>query len=112
MASKNHVHKYHYIPIGRKPNQTFVYACALPDCTHHIPAHQQKLVIGKKSICWECEKQMIMSKDIFRRKTRKPRCWECRGVSNPVVKTETAKPEEKEILTDAIDMLLRMRLGE
>lgn len=108
MAAKNHIHKYHYINIGKRDEKRYTYACALPNCSHFIPIHMSKLVIGKESYCWQCGEKMIINKQHFRRKTRKPRCYKCTG--KDVVKTSKPIPQGEQIKTEAsIDLLLRMR---
>lgn len=90
MRSKRHIHKYYKAPygVGR-----FVWACALPDCLHHMPPHMEKMVNGKASICWECNNGMTMNPDNM--KLTRPICESCRlGI-----KTDEKFPEltEKEI---------------
>lgn len=113
MATKNHVHKYKYITVGKKSSPHKVYACTLADCTHFIPHHQERLVVGKKSICWECGKEMIITPDIFRKKTVKPRCFKCRGKDNPLLGKNKSVTTEKEPtqFNDIVDSLLKMRGG-
>ncbi len=57
--AKRHVHKYHQI------NLTYakVWACALPDCTHHMPAHMSGMIVGKWSLCWGCDNPLILDSD-------------------------------------------------
>lgn len=56
-----------------------VYACSLPDCTHYLPV---KLAIGKKSICTECNEEMIMTHQIVTDlRLVNPRCTECRTLN-------------------------------
>jgi hypothetical protein len=112
MAAKSHTHKYRLINIGSKEKPRKVYACSLPDCSHHIPTHQRKTIIGKESICWECDKKMIMSRDIVRKNVVKPRCWHCRGIDNPSISKKFIPQEEIKSTDAAIEMLLKMRLGK
>lgn len=60
IKAKRHTHKYHKISL----NGDKVWACALPDCYHYMPAHQTALVLGKRSICWgesqDCEETLIL----------------------------------------------------
>lgn len=57
--AKRHIHKYRQLRIAGK----IVWGCALPDCNHYMPAHMQDMVPGKASICWSCDKQIILDKD-------------------------------------------------
>jgi hypothetical protein len=68
MPAKNHVHKYELVALG-KDFQFPVYRCGDPDCTHYI---QRTLAYGKKSICWRCGKEYILTKKI--RDKRRPTC--------------------------------------
>jgi hypothetical protein len=56
MARKSHTHKYYkaQLPYGE------VWACALPDCNHHMPQHYESLMNGKRSICWGCNEPMLL----------------------------------------------------
>lgn len=93
----NHVHKYIYKNIGSREKPRRVYACAHPECSHYTP--NVSLVRGKKSVCWQCNEEMILTNDIVRKRIVKPRCLVCRGKEKP-----------KEESTDrAIEMLLTMK---
>jgi len=109
MPVKKHIHKYRLVNIGTRDKPKKVYACSLPDCSHFIPHHLRKTVIGKKTICWECDKEMIMSRDIVRKNTVKPRCWHCRGIDNPSLSEKLIPQEEKQQLDAALEMMFRMR---
>lgn len=53
----DHVHKYRKMNIAVKPGKKyFVYQCVL-DCSHYVP---EKLINGKKSLCWKCNKEFII----------------------------------------------------
>lgn len=105
MPPKSHVHKYKYINLGTKEKPRKVYACSLPDCTHHMLSLSQ--VLGKESICWKCGDEMIMSADIIAKRKVKPKCYKCRSSSkNPP--TEEKKKEALK-LDDAFEMLSAMR---
>lgn len=107
MASIKHTHKYKYVNIGKidKPNK--VYACTKADCTHYMPANSEKLLIGKKTICWQCLKETILTPDMISRHVVKPRCYDCRTGSTKNPK----KKEEMKAIDSAVDMLLKMRIG-
>lgn len=55
---KHKVHKYRKVNIGRK-EPYIVYRCMLPDCSHYLP---ESLIEGKKSICWRCGKEFVMTR--------------------------------------------------
>lgn len=70
--SKRHIHKYHQVQLG--PGNK-VWACALPDCQHHMPPHYSKLVEGKMSYCWGCDELIILNP--VNMKMDKPLCESC-----------------------------------
>ena len=72
--SRRHTHKYCRRPVGYQK----VWACALPDCNHHMPPHYAALIEGKASICWECEQPMLL--DAINMEMDKPICPDCRGL--------------------------------
>lgn len=72
-----HTHKYYRatLAIGE------VWACALPDCNHHMPEHYAGLMNGKRSICWNCNQPFILNPNSLTQKT--PVCDACTlGESN------------------------------
>jgi hypothetical protein len=58
MAAK-HVHMYRKVEI----NGVKVFACGLPECSHHMPKHYENLLLGKFSICWKCRETMKLDHD-------------------------------------------------
>jgi hypothetical protein len=84
--AKRHVHKYY----RARPNKysDFLWACAIPDCTHHMPKHMEHLLHGKATICWGCGEQMILDERAY--KMDKPICMDC---DPNVVPVETMDPE-------------------
>lgn len=82
MPSIKHVHKYFRRKMGKG---YIVYACALPDCTHYI---REDLVVGKKTVCWVCQRVTIVYRDSNGILAR-PHCKSC---------TKTKKEEEVNIL--------------
>ena len=106
MATKKHIHRYRYVNIGKRDKPLNVYACSLPDCTHHMPVHSERLLIGKETLCNQCMEKTIMTADIVGRHIVKPRCYNCRTGS----KLPEEKREEAVQLDGALDMLLKMRL--
>ena len=79
MAKKQHVHKYY-----RLTNYVKLWACALEDCTHVMPKHLEEMMMGKKSICWECGSPFKLNS--FSLKMDKPMCEQC----NPELNTPEA----------------------
>ena len=71
MAKTNaHIHKYQKAKLGN----FVVFKCMLPGCPHYI---RRELVIGRESICWNCNTKMIltMANTVLKRPTHE----ECRG---------------------------------
>ena len=75
-----HVHKYHRLRIGK--NEYEIYKCALAGCTHYV---QAELVVGRKSICWRCGNEFIITGKL---RHKKPHCEDC-------IQSKTAKLGEK-----------------
>lgn len=71
MAGKKHVHKYHKIEV----NNELVWACAMPDCSHHMPKHYENTVIGKYSYCWNCGLKFVMDAQTMAKDM--PICSDC-----------------------------------
>ena len=111
MAVIRHVHKYRLVNLGTKEKPRKVYACAHPECTHFMP--HLRHVLGKKTICWKCNKETIMSDYILKNLTVHPRCKGCREVHRAERLGVKIKPklekEKKKSVDAAIDMLFAMR---
>jgi hypothetical protein len=71
--SKKHIHKYYKVDV----NFNLVWACALPDCNHHMPKHYENMMPGKATICWDCGEITVL--DPINMKLTKPICPDCRG---------------------------------
>lgn len=69
--SKRHIHKYHRIELSYGK----VWACALPDCNHHMPQYMDSMVPGKNSLCWNCNEKMVLNP--LNMKNDKPLCSDC-----------------------------------
>ena len=117
MAS--HIHRYHKVDIGKR-REYFVFACALPDCTHYL--HSENQVVGKFSLCWRCGKKFIIAKDVRGRVLKRPHCVSCtrvmRGNKQPKVRihpddvrapifgeSEPKEQKQEEKVTTLIDLL-------
>lgn len=74
--SKRHTHKYHQVVL---PVMGKVWACALPECTHHMPPHYAPLVEGKNSLCWKCNGPMVLHAENMEQE--KPICDDCSAIS-------------------------------
>lgn len=75
MATAKHAHKYRR---HRYKTGNIVFFCALPDCSVKVtPA----LTLGKKAVCWRCEKEFIMNDYSIR--LARPHCDACH---NPKLK--------------------------
>lgn len=77
IESKTHIHKYELTNLGTDLKPFKVYKCMKVGCAHYMP--NKKLVINMKSICHRCGEDFIITKDIIRANTVKPKCPDCRG---------------------------------
>jgi len=96
--AKRHIHKY------RKINLAFqkVWACALPDCAHHMPKHMEEMVEGKFSLCWQCNEQMVLGPDNM--KMDMPICLDCQnGTVKPKVEIVDSEETIKQRLAELMD---------
>lgn len=59
MANKSHAgaHKYHRVDMGYNK----VWACALEDCTHYMPKHLEFQMKNRKSLCWKCGDEFVLT---------------------------------------------------
>lgn len=74
--AKRHTHKYHKVEaVGIK-----IWACALPDCNHHMPPHYKNTLPGKATICWECDEDTVL--DTVNMRMDKPKCPNCYGLND------------------------------
>lgn len=108
MAVKRHIHKYVLRDIGSSQKPRKVYACAHSDCTHFMPS--KELVIGKKSICWQCGEEFIMNAWIVSREKVKPRCNDCRRASKKDKNPEVQKANEQ--IDDILSSFLSKATGK
>lgn len=67
-----HTHKY----IRAQLRFAQVWRCADPDCNHWMPPHQEGIMEGRASICWQCGEKFVL--DIDALKEEMPRCAICR----------------------------------
>ena len=58
MPVHDHIHKYERGYVDKERTST-VYICRLPDCSHFIG---EVFIIGKKSICWKCQREFVIDK--------------------------------------------------
>lgn len=69
IAKQKHTHKFKRLTY-KSGNQIFF--CALPDCSVKIST---ALALGKRSLCWRCGEEFIMSEYSLR--LAKPHCDKC-----------------------------------
>lgn len=69
-----HTHKYEKIKWGT--NKTIIWKCALVDCSHYLHV---EFILGKKSICWKCGNQFLMTYSKLLR--NRPKCDKCQSLS-------------------------------
>ena len=107
-SRKPHIHKYHKIDIGSFRNHYYVYACAVPNCTHYVPVDR---AVGKTTRCVVCDKPY----EITKADTRYVRiaCKNCKGkrVRNPEIRERMEQNKETQV--EAIEILdVLMNLGD
>lgn len=66
----NHTHLY-------ERNEAGIWRCANRDgCTHHIPSNMAPAPMNRKSICWSCDSEFILTPDLM--DINRPVCGNCR----------------------------------
>jgi formylmethanofuran dehydrogenase subunit E len=65
-----HTHKYQRVTFGNKGN--YILRCMIVDCSHFL---QPAMAVNRKSICWSCNHEFILSSLAVTRE--KPICQEC-----------------------------------
>jgi len=79
MPGKKHTHKYEYTDMGYQ----MLWACALPDCPHHLPKWMEKRILRAASICWKCGEEFILdeysTRTAIQERNGLPICQECDG---------------------------------
>ena len=49
-------HKVHkYLRVKTNKNETVIYRCVLPGCTHYIT---EEFIIGRECLCWRCKEEV------------------------------------------------------
>lgn len=67
-----HVHKYIRVSI----RFAMIWKCANPDCSHFMPPHLNGILVGRYSICWQCNDKFVLDDDALSEDM--PRCADCR----------------------------------
>ncbi len=75
--SRRHPHKYRRVDL----EYAKVFSCALPECTHYMPKHMEKTLLGKQAVCWGCDEIFILDSDAL--KLDEPKCVTCRTGIKP-----------------------------
>lgn len=104
--TKRHTHKY-YKAYGDSTKKSFLWTCALPDCTHHMPKHYEKSIHGKLSLCYSCESDIVL--DPIRLDMDKPLCDECMNRTSIPVEPVTEEINS-DLKNDPIEERLRQLL--
>jgi hypothetical protein len=131
MSQTNHIHKYKQIVlngehverrrVGDRPDGrprykkflvksdkgTIIYKCVLPRCNHFIA---KALVQGRESICWVCEKPVIITTEMMN--LVKPRHFQCRsGAAAPDAPDEDEPKSKQEAFKDTLAELAKRLAG-
>lgn len=72
-----HVHKYQLVNLGTEDKPYKVYKCMKVGCSHYHPRKQ--LVVNQYSICHKCGNDFVITADLVRNNTVKPKCKNCSG---------------------------------
>jgi hypothetical protein len=72
MSVMKHTHKYERRKLGK--NSHIVFVCVLPGCSHNV---SEELVKGRKSICWVCGEEFIVTKPRKNPIPKRPHCLTC-----------------------------------
>lgn len=72
-----HIHKFQLVNLGSEIKPFKVYKCMKIGCTTYHP--NRKLVINLPSICHKCGEDFVITADIVRANTVKPKCINCRA---------------------------------
>jgi transcription elongation factor Elf1 len=83
-----HVHKYKRMRGMKKGSKWF--RCMIPECNHYI---RKQLVVGKKSICWVCNAEFIITEK--EAELARPHCKKCVVRPDKKSKQPTIKVEIK-----------------
>lgn len=70
--AKRHAHRYEKRDLGWL-GKTWI--CNLPECTHYMPHHLEKMLPGKQAQCNECDNVYILTKEKLQ--SEQPICDEC-----------------------------------
>lgn len=95
--AKRHTHKYHQIQIAN----TWVWACALPNCNHYMPKHMEAMVPGKNSVCWMCLKDFVLDEKTM--EIQKPFCKSCLTKLDAPLVIESPNPNEPPLVAIPTD---------
>lgn len=102
MSSKNkkHTHKYYKMK-SNASTVGYLWACALPNCSHHMPEHYVNGLLGKNTICWKCGENTTM--DARTMEMDKPLCNDCDPNAIATESIEDAFQSIQELLGKAGD---------
>ncbi len=89
VKAKRHTHKYYKAREYRGKDSPFLWACALPDCSHHMPKHMEAMLEGKYTVCWSCGETTVLDSRTL--KTDKPICEDCDPDTNVLATVEALK---------------------
>lgn len=107
MPKKKHIHRFFRV----KGKYTYIFKCAFPDCVFSLNPGQFELLLGRESLCNECDNKLIMTEDSL--EENYPKCIKCKFKYISIINKDsnnnpTSKSEEMSI-TDTLDGFLEMK---
>lgn len=70
---RKHTHKYYKMPFA----DSYVWACGIAGCSHHIPRYMEASIRQKASVCWQCEDEFFFAENAGALMMSNPVCLSC-----------------------------------
>ena len=101
IGRKRHMgaHKYQRLrwKSAKSREPYYIYKCMIPGCTHYVP---RDLVIGNETICWKCNKTIIMDSQMTY--LAKPHCKKCTASKKSQVSLEEVESNLDKLLNGGL----------
>lgn len=96
-ATGKHIHKY----MHQQLKVIKVWRCAAPECSHWMPPHLEDLLMGRFSVCWNCNETFPLDERAMQ--DEQPVCINCIVPDMEEKLEENMTPQQK-----MIEVLKRM----